>query len=250
MGLAAAACWVKRTARFVTGGALDLVYPPVCAACGGRHDPKAATPLCAECRAALAPIGPKACPRCGLPLGPHTAGRRACPRDHQGLIFRSAAAVCRYHGVGERLVKGLKFGRDLRALEVMGPMLAERVAAAPFAEGIEVVVPTPLHWLRRAARRFNQAGLLAERVAERIGAELEGRALKRIRNTTPQALLPARERTVNLRGAFAVVDVEAVRGARVLLVDDVMTTCHTAKECSLELSRAGARSIDVAVFAR
>ena len=250
MGVTAAVGWAKRAVGVVGDGLLDLVYPPVCAGCGGRHDSEAAMPFCGACAAELAPIGPDACPRCGQALGPHTAGRRACPTDHQGLIFRQTAAVCRYHGMGERLVKGLKFGRDMRALEVMAPMLAERVAQAPFAASVEVVVPTPLHWLRRAARRFNQAGLLAERVAERLGAYLEERALKRIRNTPPQATLAARERAVNLRGAFAVADGAAVRGARVLLVDDVMTTCHTARECALELKRAGARSIDVAVFAR
>jgi ComF family protein len=165
-------------------------------------------------------------------------------------VFRRALAVCRYHGSAAEVVKALKFGRDLRALEVMGPMLAERVAQADFAKDIEVVVPVPLHWARRSARRFNQAALLAERVNERLRVDLAPKAMKRVRYTTPQSLLPGREREAALKGAFAVRDRAAVDGARVLLVDDVMTTCATARECAVTLRDAGARSVDVAVFAR
>ncbi|HRU05600.1 MAG TPA: phosphoribosyltransferase family protein [Candidatus Brocadiia bacterium] len=158
--------------------------------------------------------------------------------------------MCRYHGTGAEVVKALKFGRDLRALEVMGPLLAERAAGAAFAGGIDVVTPVPLHWARRLARRFNQSELLAERVAERLRAGFEPKAMKRLRYTTPQAMLSGREREENLRGAFAVRDRAGVAGARVLLVDDVMTTCATARECARALLEAGARSVDVAVFAR
>lgn len=229
---------------------LDLVYPPECLVCGGRHGSDAEVALCGECGPALAPIGEAACPRCGMAVAPHAKGRGACAAKHDGLVFRQAVAVCPYRGPGERIVKALKFGRDMRALDVMGPMLAERVAAAPFAQAVEVVVPVPLHWRRRAVRRFNQAELLAEQVAAALGAEFEPRALKRTRYTTPQAMLAPEERAENLRGAFAVRDAGAVRGARALLVDDVMTTCSTAKECSRALRRGGARSVYAAVSAR
>ena len=240
----------SRLARVAWLTLVDLVYPPVCVVCAGRHASDADAALCAVCSAALAPIGKDACPRCGHALGPHTAGRKACPVTHRGLVFRHAAAVCPYHGVAEHVVKAFKFGRDMRALDVMGPMLAERVAEAPFAATLDVVVPVPLHWRRRAGRRFNQAELLGERVAERLGIDFEPDALKRIRYTTPQALLARGEREANLRGAFAVRYADAIRGARVLLVDDVMTTCSTARECAITLRTGGARSTDVAVFAR
>lgn len=240
----------RRAAKAAWSALLDLLYPPICLVCGERHASDTAVALCGQCRAELETIGDDACPRCGEPLGPHTAGRKACPTRHAGLVFRRAVAVCPYHGPAEHIVKALKFGRDMRALEIMAPMLAERVAEAPFGSGIEVVVPVPLHWRRRAARRFNQSELIAERIAKRLGADYEPRALRRIRHTTPQYLLAPHERESNIRGAFGIREREAVRGARILLVDDVMTTCSTAKECALALRAGGARSTDMAVFCR
>ena len=241
---------LARSARLAWFTLVDLVYPPACIVCASRHESDAAQPLCPDCRGCLTPIGKDACPRCGQALGPHTSGRKACRTDHRGLVFRQAVAACPYHGVAEHVVKAFKFGRDMRALEIMGPMLAERLANAPFIGGIEVVVPVPLHWRRRAMRRFNQAELLAERVADTLDLDFEPDALKRTRYTIPQALLAPRERASNLRGAFAVRRSEAIRDARVLLVDDVMATCSTARECSVTLRAGGARSTDVAVFAR
>lgn len=158
--------------------------------------------------------------------------------------------MCRYQGAAAEVVKAFKYGRDMRALEVMGPLLAERVAGAPFAGAVDVVAPVPLHWARRVARRFNQSELLAERVAGGLRVDLEPKALRRLRYTTPQTMLSGREREENIKGAFQVRSPAAVKEARVLLVDDVMTTCSTARECSRALLDAGARSVDVAVFAR
>ena len=240
----------SRTLRFAWATLLDLVYPPVCVGCRGRHDSSSGMPLCEECRRNIVFIGDRACPRCGQWLGPHTAGRRACPTEHKGLLFRRAVAVCRYHSMAQRIVKAFKFGRDMRALEVMGPLLAERVARWRFIGEIDVVVPVPLHWRRRAFRRFNQSELIAERISERAGKDLERRAFRRIRYTAPQSTLAARERSANIRGAFEAPERGAFRGERILLVDDVMTTCSTARECARTLLDAGARSVDVAVFAR
>lgn len=239
-----------RAARDAWLALLDLVYPPICLACGQRHPSDTEVALCRDCLEELETIGPDACPRCGQGLGAHTAGRKACPTRHAGLIFRGAVAVCPYHSTAEHIVKALKFGRDMRALEIMAPMLAERAASAPFAADIEVVVPVPLHWRRRMARRFNQSELIAERVARRLGADFEPRGLARLRHTLPQAMLAPQERESSLRGAFGIRERGCVRGARVLLVDDVMTTCSTAKECALALREGGARSTDVAVFCR
>ena len=207
-------------------------------------------PLCFGCRSRLPLIGDDACPRCGQALGRYTTGRKACPNRHDGLLFRSAVAVCRYDDVAAQVVKALKFGRDMRALEVMAPMLAERLAARAFSEKLDVVAPVPLHWRRRAWRRFNQAELIAERVAEALDLDFEPTALRRTRYTIPQAQLTPRARESNLRGAFAVRDPAAVRGARVLLVDDVMSTCATARECAHVLKDAGAQATYVGLFAR
>ena len=242
--------WWARAGRAAWSALVDMLYPPVCVGCGARHEPGQDVPLCKTCRKALPVIGESACPRCGMALGPYTTGRAACPARHEGLVFLSAVAACSYRGVAADVVCALKFGRDMRALEVMAPLMARRAQRAGLASQAAVVVPVPLHWRRRAWRRFNQAELLGERVAEALDLPIEPAALQRVRYTIPQVRLAARERRSNLRGAFRVRDRGAVRGARVLLVDDVMTTCATARECAHVLREAGAVSVRVAVFAR
>jgi len=249
MALSARTAGLRRKVFGVANALLDLVYPPVCAGCRGRHASGATPTLCEACRGRLAFIE-ESCPRCGQALGPFASGRKACPTEHRGLVFREAAAVCRYEGVAADLVRAFKFGRDMRALEAMAPLLIQRLEETAFTPKIDVVVPVPLHWLRRAWRRFNQAELIGERIADALSLAFEPDALKRSRYTIPQYQLASRERGKNLAGAFKVRDPGEVRDAAVLLVDDVMTTCSTARECARALRAAGARATYVAVFAR
>jgi ComF family protein len=113
-----------------------------------------------------------------------------------------------------------------------------------------MVLPVPLHRRRERQRGFNQAALLAERVAAVAGARLGGRNCVRVRDTAPQTGLRGAERRKNVRGAFAVPRPEKVRGLRLLLVDDVLTTGATADSCARALLAAGAKGIWVLTLAR
>jgi ComF family protein len=110
----------------------------------------------------------------------------------------------------------------------------------------------PLHRRRLWWRRFNQSALLAETVARSAGKRHRATVLKRIKATPQQVGLSAAERDKNVRGAFKVMaaDRPAVAGRRVLLVDDVYTTGATVKAATRALLRAGAKGVDVLVFAR
>jgi ComF family protein len=106
----------------------------------------------------------------------------------------------------------------------------------------DVIAPVPLHWWRRFQREFNQAELLAECLSKAWGVPLFSRAAKRVRMTLPQSQLPGKYRELNIRGAFSKGS-QSVTGARVLLVDDVMTTGQTLAACSAALVEAGAASV-------
>lgn len=113
----------------------------------------------------------------------------------------------------------------------------------------DVLVPVPLHPARERERGYNQARLLCEFVSERRGLPAAD-PLERVRATATQTALSRAERLRNPRGAFALKARADVRGLRVLLVDDILTTGSTANECARALRDAGAECVRVLVVAR
>ncbi len=110
------------------------------------------------------------------------------------------------------------------------------------------LLPLPLHPSRLRQRGFNQALEIARHLENRGCGPVDRKALYRQRPTAPQAGLPYRERAANVRGAFACA--RRFDGARLLLIDDVMTSGETAGECCRILIAQGAREVSVAVLAR
>jgi ComF family protein len=116
----------------------------------------------------------------------------------------------------------------------------------------DALVPVPLHWRRLWARRFNQSALLARTIAEVSNVAVADAALKRIKATAQQVGLSQAERAENVQGAFRVPNDRKAElaGSRLILVDDVLTSGATSDACARALLRAGARSVDLLVFAR
>ncbi|MGB3681133.1 MAG: ComF family protein [Rubrobacteraceae bacterium] len=211
------------------GALADLFYPQRCVGCRGR----ASDVLCRDCFEALPWIGEPACRRCGLPTAFEVLVCEECKNVDFG--FESARAPLRYEGVGKRIVHALKYSGYLRVVErLMAPMMREAVTA-----DFDLIVPVPLHPYRLRRRGFNQAGLMARGLADKIKKPVSDR-LEAVRITRDQVELSAAERRSNVEGAFRARG--AVRG-RVLLVDDVFTTGATLSAGSAELRRAGAAEV-------
>jgi ComF family protein len=227
---------------------VDLVYPPSCLACGlATGEPGA---LCPGCWRAMPFIERPVCARLGTPL----------PVDHGGVLispkamadppmFQRARAVARYDGVARDLVQRLKYGDRLDLARPMGRWMAR--AGAELLGNIDVIVPVPMHPLRLLQRRFNQAAALALVISDVSGKPLVTDALRRVKRTRPQPGLTKTERADNLQGAFKADGPTAARlsGARVLLVDDVMTSGATGNACARALIKAHAVEVDMLVFA-
>jgi ComF family protein len=137
-------------------------------------------------------------------------------------------------------------GSELKAAG-LATLLVERHRERMEAWDIDLVVPVPMHWLRRLARGTSSADLLARHIARGLGVSSRG-LLWRTRATPTQNALPPEARAENVRGAFHATPVAA--GKRILLVDDVTTTGSTLDACRDALKAAGAESVYAAVIAR
>ena len=203
--------------------------------------------LCGACAAELPRVA-AACPVCALP-SPDGAACGACLRDPPPFAATVAALV--YAFPTDRLLQRIKYGGRLALADWAGATLAVAAGGALAvrvpAERPDRIVALPLSAPRQRERGFNQAREIAARAARATALPLAA-PLVRISGGPPQAALPWAERRSNVRGAFAVR--ADVRGARIALVDDVMTTGATLAEAASTLARAGAARVECWVVAR
>lgn len=230
--------------------ALELVYPPSCIAC--RRATAQTHVLCATCWARMPFIERPYCERLGTPfeqdLGPGIISPDAFANPP---VYYRARAVARFEdGPVRELVHRLKYGDRLELAVPLGRWMAR--AGAELLTEADLLVPVPLHRKRLFSRRFNQAAALAQEISQLSGVPFDPLALLRVKPTTPQVGLTRSQRADNVQGAFRVSQLgrEAVRGRRVVLVDDVMTSGATANASARILLRAGATRVDIVVFAR
>ncbi len=147
----------------------------------------------------------------------------------------------------------LKYEQVVSAAKPLGEMLAKAITKLPPSQGSMTLVPVPLHSSKRRHRGFNQAELIARAALREIkveGAKVAAGILERRRETASQIGLTRPQRIENIRGAFRVAHASRIRGQRLILVDDVLTTGTTASECARVLLNAGAERVWVATVAR
>jgi ComF family protein len=211
--------------------ALDLAFPAVCPGCA-----REGAPICDGCAPAL-DARLQAPP--GTPIG--LWGDLPPP-----LLQLEWAAP--FAGVVRDALHALKYAGEQRIAVPLGAAMARRWSVA--GDGGEVLVPVPVHELRRRERGYDQAELLARRVAGELGLPMTP-CLVRVRATEAQFRLGRGERAGNVASAFsATSDAELIRGRWVVLVDDVVTTGSTLAACGRTLLRAGAMAVSALAMAR
>ncbi|QRM30010.1 ComF family protein [Microvirga sp. VF16] len=229
--------------------ALGLLYPPTCIACQSAiGEPHA---LCAACWSHVRFIERPFCERLGTPFAVDLGQPLLSPAAiADPPVFGRARAVAEYDGTASLLVHRLKYNDRLELARALGGMMAR--AGAELLGDADVIVPVPLHRWRLWWRRFNQAMALAKAVSSESGVPCDPFLLARVKRTRRQVGLTKAQRQENLQGAFRVpVEAKArLKGKRVLLIDDVLTTGSTANAASRALLRGGATSVDILAFAR
>ncbi len=230
---------------------LDLVFPPLCHACKVFMPQAGRIHICEPCLATARPVESPICRICGIPFltedgSDHPCG--VCLKKPPPFAMARAAAL--HEGAIRDLIHRLKYDGKVQVRRPLALLVAERLAGFAAHASSDLLLPVPLHVKRIRERGFNQAILLGELLAREWRIPFERSLLRRIRWTEPQVNLAAAERAANVRGAFAVGDPANVKGRRVMLVDDVLTTGSTVSECSRVLRMAGALEVFVVTVAR
>jgi ComF family protein len=247
--------WIRRVpiaAARLTSACRDLLYPPRCVHCGSDlFDRNHGRLLCDDCEARLGPEVWHGCRRCGsqIPESRLAADRCASCRD-TALYFDSVTPLGGYHSDLRDVVLRMKHTSHDALSAALGRLLAER-RLEPLANiRADVIVPIPMFWRRRLLRGKNNPEVLAHCLADSLEVPMRASVLAWCRNTKPQSSLAPSRRFENVRGAFRVRRPDSVQGARILLVDDVLTTGATCSEAAKMLKKAGATMVAVAVVAR
>ncbi len=233
----------ESTLARLLGAVEDALFPPVCGGCRKRG-----IWLCDACWAQVRYVPSPVCSRCGHPVQHAGDPCRWCREWPSGLSTVRAAFV--FEGAMRSSIHRFKYRGEHARGQFLGKLLADHAesAVARRKEPVDIVVPVPLHLRRRRARGYNQAEILAKRVAERLAVPLSG-GLIRTGKTQPQARLGRSERWENVKDAFQWKGAP-LTGEHVLLIDDVTTTGATLASAATAVVAAGAGRVTGLSLAR
>ena len=225
---------------------IDIFLPPRCLLCGKIISEE--NGLCEDCFSKINFISHPYCNRCGTPLltGRNVDTCALCISDDKEP-FRYKRSFVKYDDNSRPLLVNFKFhDRTENA-----PFLARWLYSAGrdiWSQGVDVLVPVPLHRVRLRHRRYNQSALLCRELSRLANIPVDYTSLTRIKNTRPQVEFNGSERQHNVKNAFIVKN--SFAGKKVVIVDDVMTTGATLRECGIAILKSGALSVDALTVAR
>lgn len=233
--------------KSIARGLANLLFPPQCMSC---RMAVAQPGLCATCWSSISFLDGPGCACCGLPFAVAMEGENFCAAClGRQPAFDTARAILAYDDKSRGAILALKHADRLDLVPGFARWLA-RVGRPALAD-CDLIVPVPLHRWRLWARRYNQAAELARRLGRDWNLPADPLALVRRRATRSQGEMPsAKARRRNVLSAFRVPEPGRIRGRRILLVDDVLTTGATAESCARALKRAGAERVHVLALAR
>jgi len=241
----------------ILSSVLSIIYPNNCAFCKtGMPHSDSGVYICGECMKKLVfCINTERCVKCGAPLD--NPKYKLCGdcykmrKSGETVYYDRITAPLEYDDNAKNAIVYLKNGRYLGAVGTFCALIEMMIKNDFAGEKIDIVVSVPPRRGRMRKIGFDQAEIIAEGLAPRIGTKYIRGSLKRVRKTRKQSELSRRERLMNLSGAFALrKPAELFRGKTILVADDVCTTGATMNECARVLKQAGAAKVFCAAIAR
>ncbi len=230
--------------------AVDFLFPPQCLLCGEFIFSYNDGYLCGNCLDAVCAGDGPLCVTCGMWFeSPEGAHHRCGTCTTNPPHFDCARAAGAYEGLLRTAIHDFKYRHKTALAKPLAQVLAERGAHMLPVKSYDVIIPVPLHPQRLRDRGYNQALMLAERLAGQWDVPVWRELLRRNRRTQPQTVLVKKERRKNVRGAFSYCG-RPLDGKRILLVDDVLTSGSTVNECARVLKLNKAKQVDVITLAR
>jgi len=227
------------------------VFPSFCELCGRLLLEPEEKVVCNQCLTKIAIHHGPVCRVCGRFISGENERGLLCLECQTDLPpYELHRSLGPYSGHLKEMIILLKYKGNEPLASSLAEQLYRHFYPQGILTGIDFILPVPLHPKKERARGFNQAELIARRLAELTGCPLGRGILIKTRNTPAQVSLEARERELNLRGALAVRKKELVQQRVLMLVDDVYTTGSTVKECAFVLKKAGAREVRALTLAR
>lgn len=228
--------------------ALDFALPELCPACGAIT--LDGSNFCVDCWPKLRFLNPPWCAACALPFSYEQAVGTLCanclaePPVHDGI-----RAVVAYDDLSRQIILRLKYGGKIGLAKLVARQLVRHL---PEERSNIIVTPVPLHWTRLWSRSFNQSALIAQELARLGGIEYCADLLLRTQRTPSMRGLSSKERRKTVAKALIAnpARMATINGARILLVDDVLTTGATSDGCIKALKKAGARWVQLFCWAR
>lgn len=232
-----------KSRRFsLTALTLNLLYPSTCPICKKHSDSNEHLPICKNCWDQIEQYTGPSCSICATPLvSEYATVCENCIDDSPK--FSKVLNYGLYSGALAEAIHRMKFYGVRRLAKPLTRLLLN--LPIPKHDGI---LPVPLSKKGLISRGFNQSLLISNILSKELGIPLFTNALLKIKDTLPQIGLNAKQRRKNIKGAFSAG--YDVKGLKLLLVDDVMTTGATARECSKTLIKAGAKEVVVVTLAR
>lgn len=235
--------------RAIAHQLLNILLPPRCIACGVQV--QEAHNVCGVCWKELEFISDPRCGSCGFPLEEGAKTGSMCGYCIQHTPpYDAGISILAYNNISKKLISEFKYADRQHGL----PRFVQWMSSfgRPVLESADIIAPVPMHWRRMLARSFNQSALLASAIAKKHKISYQPQLLRRVKHIPPQASLTRKQRLKNIKGAF-ILNARykgRLKDKHIVLIDDVITTGATMKECAKALKKSGAAKVSFLTLAR